>query len=586
MKTVNNNKMTGLNITERAEMIKERNTQGLYGAEGAINKELIEGNVMCDKIIRKSTAFAAMSYSYGNLVGLTTVGVSAGLTLLSNPKQYFIDGVLSENKIKKVIKNFGTKKIEGKKYTSVFPVNVNRVSVINKFNRVAEIVRVSSVEVKEFESRLKELDYAVTTASDLEVIAKDLDIIGRAMQELAIDVTKDKSKDIGIDIKSIINIKTDATSRLIKKGMFTNNIDEIVSEYNNSDKITKEYKIELSNKRVLNEVKATNLNDLAIAAIEDTAGDIMEEINAGYTEGFKDLIDLYKCTNNNMYDIYECVLRQAMTGKDKALTHMVKCARVAMYSINSLYKIKDGTKVNSTYIKEVGAKLRAGLYTEGAKFNYEPKTVVKIAIAASFCHLKNDGSILKKKNPSLTEVWAIFPKEFVLSYINNGNETVKDLLTVTSATYDLCLNDELEFDAGVAMTEYGFVSVREEYTGKAIVTEDGLEAVVNHYAYEPTSIVFIEKTYKRNVGLVDAPYQRPVDGLEVSDDSYSYEITDIIKKSEAAEIVPYNNGANADLIVYKGDKRSTIGTVLSKKNNITEVEDAIATCNGTVIFYK
>ena len=631
---LNNKEDKSMNITERIKLNKQMNMNALYTGE-AINKQLIESmgeNIECSLLNNKQKSLAVMSYSYGSLVGVTTTGVSLGLTVASNPEQYFTNGVLDFYKIRKTFKNIASKYIKGYRYESVFVSGLNKDVVVNKFGRVEEFVRVSRYEVEEFDNRLKQVDINACTVEDLKLIAKDLDVIGRAMQELAIDVTKDKSKDIGYNVMSFIEVRTKTHSRMIKAGKFTNNIDQVINEHIDNKKIETKYALE-NDYCYLSEANSSNKASISKAIVEDVAGEMMEQINAGYGSAFDELIDLFKLSNDSIYKRYTNLLEIAMKAlepaefkeyatkliREKKITtkeelialentndyalkaaHMIRCARVALSSITSLYGVKQGeVTVDSKYIKEVGKKLRAGLYTEGAKIGFDPKSVVKMAIASSFCYInETTDKISKKQRPSLTELWTIFPKEFVIDYVTGDNDvTLNDILTVKYTSYDLCLGDELVFDDGMAETEWGYVVVADNYTGKAIVTENGLEAVVDHYSYEPTDILFLGTVYKRNVSLVSDQYIRPSEFLsykeanDKNEDNYNCTISNMVKVAHActiaATIEEKDNKETLirDFVIKKDDKISFIGQVLSKDNIKGKITDAIVTCNGAVIFF-
>ena len=222
-----------------------------------------------------------------------------------------------------------------------------------------------------------------------------------------------------------------------------------------------------------------------------------------------------------------------------------------------------------------------------------------MAIASSFCYInETTDKISKKQRPSLTELWTIFPKEFVIDYVTGDNDvTLNDMLTVKYTSYDLCLGDELVFDDGMAETEWGYVVVADNYTGKAIVTENGLEAVVDHYSYEPTDILFLGTVYKRNVSLVSDQYIRPSEFLsykeanDKNEDNYNSTISNMVKVAHActiaATIEEKDNKETLirDFVIKKDDKISFIGQVLSKDNIKGKITDAIVTCNGAVIFF-
>ena len=157
---LNNKGAETMNITERINLSKKKNMEALYNGTN-INKSLIESmgeEIDCSLLNNNQKSLAVMSYSYGSLVGVTTTGVSLGLTVASNPEQFFTNGVLNYFKIRKVFKNIGLKRIAGYRYESVFVTGKNKDVAINKFGRLAEFVRVSRHEVQEFDNRLKQVD--------------------------------------------------------------------------------------------------------------------------------------------------------------------------------------------------------------------------------------------------------------------------------------------------------------------------------------------------------------------------------------------------------------------------------------------
>lgn len=624
-----NKENNNMNIIDRVKMNKNKNMEALYVGKD-INKDLIESmgeNIKCNLLNNKQKSLAVMSYSYGSLVGVTTTGVSLGLTVASNPEQYFVNGELNAVKIRKVFKNIGSASKPGYKYKSVFVAGVNKFTVINRFGRAEEFVRVSRFEVQEFDNRLRHVDISVCDIEDLKLIAKDLDVIGRALQELAIDVTKDKSKDIGYNVMNFIETKTKTHSRIVKSGNFVNNINDIIDEHISNKKITSKYAL-TTEYTTLNKVDATDKNALATAVVQDIAGEMMEQINAGYGAAFEDLIDLFKLTNDSMYKKYFDLLEIAIKAlspeefkayatqlaKERKITtqeqylalannnnhalniaHMIRCTIIAISSINNLYGAKEGAaSVDSEYIKSVGKKLRAGLYTEGAKLGFDARTVVKIAIAASFAYVnERTNKIAKKNKPSLTELWTIFPKEFVIEYVTgNNNTTINDMLTVKYTSDDLCLGDELTFDDGMAETDFGYVVVAEKYSGKAVVTANGLEAVVDHYSYEPVDVLFIDSVYQENTASISDKYAIPTSFLSYNDTTEQCRsINTLVQSAQANKIVAsqeVRDGVQVTvrhLVIKVGDQVSFIGQVLSKNNIKGRITDSIVTNNGAAIFF-
>lgn len=597
-----NNNIKGednMHILNRGNKNTQNALEGLYNEGVSVNKALIEqiaADIDGTAIDNIQRAFAVVSYAYGNMVGITTVGINSILTLMNKPEQFFENGVLNAAKVRKDLKGFAKKDkiVKGYRYVSVFKDQLNRDMAISRFNRLSAFVRVSKHEIIEFENRIAMIDPKCCTKEDLALIAKDFDVIGRAMQELSIDSTKDKSKDIGLDVTDFVETRTKAKSSLIKKrGNLTNNLEDIIAQHQNKKNITSSYEMKLSvDRKPLREVSVDNRIEYSDAYIEDLSGDNMDEINAGYQEAFTELIDkVYKTTTDSMYDVYKDTIETLNRSKEdsakNALT-IIKCCRKAIDMINSLYAMKvEDASVSSAYIKSEAFKLRAALYTQGSKFGFDPQTVVKLAISAAFCYVSND-KVYVKKNPSFTALWAIFEKEYVLDYVCNNYEDDRTkaldvMLEVKSLTYDLCLNDELDFVDGFAETEYGFVVVREKYTGKAIVTENGLKALIDVYAYEPLEAVFIDEVCTKNVQnlndrmAIPEGYVMTEENAENIKDDFNT-INKMIMTSQAAAI-----SQSGYLVIKSGNHISVIGKVIAM-NKLNKVKDSFLTMKGGVVY--
>lgn len=601
LNNINNNKKKGeeaMNLLERFAIQEESYMVPLYAGEGKINKEMIENlnkNIDCDQLTNKSKALAVMSYTYGSLVGVTTTGVSLGLSVLNNVDQFFDGDTLSVMKARKVFKNIGKNYEKGYRYQTVFP-KANRITVINKFGVAVEMVRVSAHEVREFDERLKRVDIYSCTKEDMKLIARDLDTIGRALQELAIDVTKDKSKDIGYNIMDFITTSTKTHSRKIAHGNFTNNIQEVIN--NHFKRVAApNYKIETKFIK-LADADVNSRSEMSEAVVEDVAGIMMEAINDGYTDTMNTLCDKFKLANSKMYAEYFTLIevaKKADSENAKKVAHMIKCSIVAMSAITSLYSLRDdNAAIDGAYIKEIASKLRAGLYTEADQLGYKASQVVKFAIAGAFCYLKA-GKITVKAKPSFTQLWTMFDKEFIIEYLAiNGEATIKDMLTVKYNNFDICLGQELAFVDGMAeVKDAGYVVVTENYTGKAVVTEDGVEAIVNHYDYEPTKVLFLDRIYTPKVVAIvpGQAYKRPESILVRDKEDKNYKmhnksISKLAYTCEQMRVVAGKDGIK-DVVIKKGAKLCFLGTSLSVATGMMEASDAIITNGyGGVVFLK
>lgn len=523
-------------ITNGAKFTVANGVAGLYNNEARIDKKLLDTaltSVDTTKLDNIQRAFAVSSFATGSMVGITTIGIESALSLATSTYQYLKDGKVDIDKVARIIRNIGEKPVAEYRYVSVFNYNVNKAFAISKFNRGSIFIRVSAHEIKEFQKRIKMIDVLAIQPEDLVTIAYDMDIIGRALQELSIDVTKDKSKDIGYDINSLINMSNKTKSNVIKNAVIKNNISEIVEEKIYKGTVTKKYTMEaMIEGKPMSQVDSNDKEELSTAYIENLGGDCKDAINAGYMKGFEPIVELLKVSSNDAYQVFKNRVERASQNsnqKDVIMNQIITAARIAMDIINDLYGKKqyDNT-ITSSYIKEVAAKLRNAIYTVGAKYGVDPVNTVKIAMSAPFAKIVNGELKVKERPTSLRAILDIFPKEFVVEYVCNPYDTEQSkrevaesacYLTVTFSDYDLCLGDELDFEDSLAMTEYGMVSIKEKFSGKAVVTEEGLKAVVDIYAFEYTDAVFLSEIYQNNEQSFNAPFVQPICFTKDSDES-------------------------------------------------------------------
>ena len=600
-----NNKLTG-NMTgansfsiERQIDINKQSMLDLVYNGSAESKKILYQDLIVDgsKIVNKQKTFTVLSYAAGSKVGVTTKGANLASSLYRNGAQFFNKetGRLSLRKIRKVLKYFGANENapgSDYKYESVFVEGVNKDIVTDRFNRATVICRVSSHEIREFANRIKKLDVLVCTIEDLKTIARDLDAICRALQELSIDVAKDASKDIGIDIHKLINCRTNAHSDVIKKGEVVNNIKDGIDRMLETNTIGDfKYEMKTIGFQFLKDVDPNDNGALAEAVIEDVIGKCQEAINAGMTESIDDVVELLKTSNGDKYSLYTPYIQMAKNPVDDAVlvNHLVKMAISAYNTLDTLYSAKfNGYSVSSAYIRDVAKQMRNALYTEANKYGVDQTDMVKLAIAASFCYIDSDGNVNSSKKAKLYAVKLIFPQEFVLEYIADGQinprEAVTTALTLTKTTRDLFVDEKLKFIDGVCLTEEGIVTVQEDYTGEAEVNADGeIIALVDFYAYEEVGYVVLDSTCVDNVAdLNQSTLVMPekVDSKDEEIERYNDSMTEIVKDSLGYVIT---GGHMA--VKNKDNTVTVIGTAITSHKTGGRIPVGAITKNGGFICY-
>ena len=194
------------------------------------------------------------------------------------------------------------------------------------------------------------------------MIARDLDAICRALQELSIDVAKDASKNIGIDIHKLVNCKSNAHSDVIKKGEVVNNIKDGIDRMLETNTMGDfKYKMKAVGFQFLKDVDPNDNGALAEAIIEDVIGKCQEAINAGMTESIDNVVELLKTSNGDKYSLYAPYIQMAKNPIDDAalkVNHLVKMAISAYNTIGALYSAKfNGYSVSSAYIRDVAKQM-------------------------------------------------------------------------------------------------------------------------------------------------------------------------------------------------------------------------------------
>ena len=600
-----NNKLTG-NMTgansfsiERQIDINKQSMLDLVYNGSAESKKILYQDLIVDgsKIVNKQKTFTVLSYAAGSKVGVTTKGANLASSLYRNGAQFFNKetGRLSLRKIRKVLKYFGANENapgSDYKYESVFVEGVNKDIVTDRFNRATVICRVSSHEIREFANRIKKLDVLVCTIEDLKTIARDLDAICRALQELSIDVAKDASKDIGIDIHKLVNCKSNAHSDVIKKGNVVNNIKDGIDRMLLTNTMGDfKYEMKTIGFQFLKDVDPNDNGALAEAVIEDVIGKCQEAINAGMTESIDDVVELLKTSNGDKYSLYTPYIQMAKNPIDDAVlvNHLVKMAISAYNTLDTLYSAKfNGYSVSSAYIRDVAKQMRNALYTEANKYGVDQTDMVKFAIAASFCYIDSDGNVNSSKKAKLYAVKLIFPQEFVLEYIADGQinprEAVTTALTLTKTTRDIFIYEKLKFINGVCLTEEGIVTVQEDYTGEAEVNADGeIIALADFYAYEEVGYVVLDSTCVDNVAdLNQSTLVMPekVDSKDEEIERYNDSTTEIVKDS-----LGYAITAGHMAVKNKDNTVTVIGTVITSHKTGGKIPVGAITKNGGFICY-
>lgn len=156
--------------------------KGFTSSVKFVMKDTINLNLVSDKV-----KFFSYNYAVAGAVGIVTDGIYK---------------FLAANNIKEIsltIKDFGKEAKKGQTYIE-FPKLIGSTRVTSRLGGGQMRIRVcSKYEVVEFFRRLRKLDVSALTNADLKAMKEDMQVIGRVIQEIAIDAAKNKDLSSGID---------------------------------------------------------------------------------------------------------------------------------------------------------------------------------------------------------------------------------------------------------------------------------------------------------------------------------------------------------------------------------------------------
>ena len=172
------------------------------------NTSMMLPEKVCFANIKDTVKFLSNNYAIADATGMITEGV------------YRVLNATTIEEVAKAIKDFGklgTEAKSGQRYVEYGEL-VKSSHVVPRLGGGSMRVRTCSrFEVQEFfNKRVVNLDLNACNEEDLKAIKADMQVIGRVLQEIAIDIAKDKSLDAGVDLKEVFTY-IPVLSRLIRK---------------------------------------------------------------------------------------------------------------------------------------------------------------------------------------------------------------------------------------------------------------------------------------------------------------------------------------------------------------------------------
>jgi hypothetical protein len=366
-----------INNKRQAGFLANRSVKTEVNYERALNSGVVSfgrmkdiGKVKINAVQDMSTVLAKASYkAQSSKVGPTTTLMEIAST---NPKAYFdADGkIFNKELFQKVFKEAGkNNKVAGYMYKTIF------IEGVNKFTRIdfamgieytTYVVNRATIDLYLEELRAMDLN-AITCPEDLAQIIIDLDPIARALQESAIDVVKDVTKDFGIYATDIVGSEVKAYNAVLKDNGITNNLDEMLNE-----------------KRFVGYEAKPSVNDQ----------------NCMVTDAARVQLAILKATNKFMGALVEGI---AGTTNDeyKAYSEMSKKYPEFVYFIRKVVDTMVGGYDTDGRLKNEEIRMiRDAIYTEAKYFDVPVADVIKCGIAASYIsfYTNKNGDIIPNDN--------------------------------------------------------------------------------------------------------------------------------------------------------------------------------------------
>lgn len=470
---------------------------------------------------------ARLGYVAGSMVGIITnlIEVSAALMNKDFNKQFLkADGSVDMWLLRKVFPTLGKKAtVDG--YTRLFSMERENVIIVeNKQGRTMRLVNATKADIQNFVNQLEAAQSL--SQDDLVNIGRDLEQIGRVMQELEIDSAKDATVKDGMmeitEFMSAFNCKL-ASKKVVVNDNFSTiaenkkagktmdklelTIDDYVTVdevYANAEKAYKEF-VELNQHLSEEELKKNRLSiytkERNGAYIEDPAMLLKKHMIVNQEAHLNEIVELYKQSDMSLFGQFRSVKVDA----DAAVIEKIQRVTVlAIEMINAHFAYRKDISMNE--VDKVAANLRNVIYTEGTRLGLAPEDTFEIAMSAGWLYrgannkLSPVASQYKFKYAAIT---AMFETE--LKWYFNPEVMYQSIDVELPEGYALELNTpifmedgECEVELEDGTTDYAICTREFDFTGNvmAILNTDG-EVVfvkdVDEYAYEEVDFILFDE---------------------------------------------------------------------------------------------
>lgn len=500
------------------------------------------------KVTNKLSAMAKLAYIPESLVGLLTVLISNSDVLVNNEynKQFLIKGSnqIDMTKFKKLFKVNPEKGMERTSYERIF--DKNEIIVTDNFGRKQVIVAGFKNSVNVFVENIKNLKSG--TQEDLVRIGKDLEIVGRILQEVEIDFAKNPDIKKGMSCLTDIMDTASATKLVSNNIEFDNNLDKLIelkktAERRNSEYTTEPFSFKVITDELLENVDLDNHHRLQFlknqedyinataeekekresavkqnivndAITLDPSGDIQLKL-AGLAENIlQRLFENYENSNMDLFNQFafdperslEVDPKFANKSEEDLLLEFKRIIVKAYDMINSCFA--NSKDISMPKANELASKLRNCIYTAGAARGYEPFDSLCLAInmADKKVDYKNLNSFTTC-NFRFKALELMFSTEVkhVLSEMSDINVMAKGVELEIPEGYSVEIDTKLNMVNGSCeiITENGekdyiYCISDADYTGEILVSLDDnfdvmFEIVEDVFAYEEVDFILFDR---------------------------------------------------------------------------------------------
>lgn len=533
MNNTNMDVLAGINKREEMEALLTRK----YNNESIIN--YLKSNADYEISLKESqcipSSLGRLGYVAGSLVGIITNVFAVASVLMSKEynKQFCYPGtdIVDLELLTKIFVDAGkTASVDG--YEQCFMEGDNIILVENKQGRLCRLARALKADIETFATKIS--NARKLTQDDLVKIGKDLEKIGRVMQELEIDSAKKPTiKDNMIALDKFMNVygcklastkmggngekaieilnNFDAIMEAKKDGAklptFQYEVDSFDVIANAKDKIAKEIELfkqlnpkataeEL--KQETNKIKSRCINKCYIV---DEASTLKKEIVEVQKQELEKMVKLYSISDMSLFEQFKTVYSvrvaeiNATRGEEHQITKdqvatMRRMCVIAINMVNDYFRLK-AEKVQTLAIEELASNLRSALFLKGLElFSYEGDVTDEaleltflIAAECGWCKLTNyrgQEKINYKKKYSYRALSLLFSMEFK-NFFNPTALYVKTNVNLPLGA-EIDLDSVIAFENGEAQVqledgtfETAYVGGKSDlYTGDVLVTfEDG-----------------------------------------------------------------------------------------------------------------